>query len=282
MRKKDIILIMALICSLSFGLIQYLQNSQLKAENKMLVEKDKRIEANMGKEDPNKGNEEIKAGEIEIAEGFNLEMFDNYNNFPSIPAYGPLCKLNAYGINNTKAVKIISKENDFLTRISIEGVIPTWAIKDENISDITYIDNRIMYFLNECDVFLTPEENSESVFSVNKGNSVTVTAEYDEWYFITMNYSMGSNIFNYGWVKKSSLGYYDQFKSNIGLEVNVRKGSPIKYEGEEDVQIIKDYSTWGRIMEETELEYVLAMPGASVATVEKKNVEPFSTGDQQM
>lgn len=280
MRKKDIIMIVALICSLSFGLIQYLQNSQLKAENKMLVEKDKRIEANIGKEDSNKGNEEIKAGEIEIVEGFNLEMFDNYNNFPSIPAYGPLCELNAYGINNTKAVKIIGKENDFLTRISIEGVIPTWAIKDENISDITYIDNRIMYFLNECDVFLTPEENSESVFSVNKGNSVTVTGEYDEWYFITMNYSMGSNIFNYGWVKKSSLGYYDQFKSNIGLEVNVRKGSPIKYEGEEDVQIIKDYSTWGRIMEETELEYVLAMPGASVATVEKKYVEPFSTGDQ--
>ena len=116
-----------------------------------------------------------------------LIKYNRGNGFPSVPAYGPLCKLNAFGINHTKAAKIIGKEDEFFTRISIEGVVPTWVIEGENNSNIGYIENEIMYVLNECDVFITPEEDSKSVFNAYKGNAVTVTAEYKDWYFIKMN-----------------------------------------------------------------------------------------------
>lgn len=70
------------------------------------------------------------------------------------------------------------------------------------------------------------------MFMVNKGNAVTVKAEYNDWYFINRNYDMGSNSYSYGWIKKSGLGYYNQFDSNINLEVNIKKGSPIRIEGQ--------------------------------------------------
>lgn len=281
--KKNIFLIVALVCSLAFGASQYIQNRRLKEKNDVLTEENKKIEGVKAKdadagerkvENESKGKDnhrDTEAEEVKLTEGFKIEMFQEYNNFPSIPAYGPLCELNAYGINCTGAVEIIDKENDFLTRVSIQGLIPTWAI--ENHDAVQYIDNEIMYFVNDDEIYFTPEEESKSVFKAYTGASVTVTGEYDEWYFVTMNYNLDSNVFEYGWVKKSSLGYYDQFESNIGIEVNIKKGGFIRYEGQDELEQINNSSTWGRIMEETELEFVLAMSGASIARVEKKYIE---------
>ena len=216
----------------------------------------------------------INIESVVFKEGFKIDLYENYDGFPSIPAYGPLAQLNAFAINNSKAVKIVRKENDLLSHISIEGVIPTWLI--EIGDNIKYVDNDIMYVLNECDVYLSPEEGFESVFSSYRGNAVTVSAEYKDWYFITRNYKVDPNTFDYGWIKKTNLGYYNEFDNNINLEVNIKAGSPIMFTDDDKVQIVKDTSTWGRIMEESDNQYTLAFPGASVATVEKKYIEPFS------
>ncbi|WP_010250294.1 SH3 domain-containing protein [Acetivibrio cellulolyticus] len=283
MKIRKIVVSLILACSVIISLSMFVENRQLKRKNTILMENNQianlssvegvEIKTVKG-EEPEVENAEVCDGVLK--DGFRIDLYENYDGFPSVPAYGPLCKLNAFGINQTKAAKIIGKKDEFFTRISIEGVVPTWVIEGENNSNIGYIENEIMYVLSECDVFITPEEDSKSVFKAYKGNSVTVTAEYKDWYFITMNYYMDSNSFSYGWIKKSDLGYYKEFDSNIELEVNVKKGSPIKIDGNDGVEIVKDSLTWGRIMEELENEYVLSLPGASVATVEKKYIEPFS------
>ncbi|MCG8482781.1 MAG: hypothetical protein MJA31_05685, partial [Clostridia bacterium] len=69
---------------------------------------------------------------------------------------------------------------------------------------------------------------------------------------------------------------YDSFDSSIGLDVNLKKGSPMKIGRDEEVITVKNHSTWGRIMEKTETEYHLILPGAASAIINIKDVEPFS------
>lgn len=282
MKKSLIIVSGILICAIAINLFQYIQIRQLKNQNTTLMNEYNNIKPNSNGQNQI-DNSENKASEdennnnsrnITFREGFKIELYENYDGFPSIPAYGALAELNPFAANNSNAVKIIRKENDLFTRISVEGVVPTWLI--ENGDNIKYIGNKIMYALQECDAYLSPDESLESVFSLYRGNALTVSAEYKDWYFITKNYKADPNTFDYGWVKKTNLGYYNEFDSNIDLEVNIKPGSPIKYYGDDTVEIVKDSSTWGRILEESENEYTLGLPGASVVTVEKKYVEPFS------
>ena len=133
--------------------------------------------------------------------------------------------------------KLLNKENEFFTRISIEGIIPTWLI--ENDDTIDYIDNKIMYITKSCKGFLTPTDNSISIFTMEKGSTVTITGKYADWYYIRVNYNNGSNTLDYGWIKDDSLGYYDEFNSNIGLEVNLKKGSPMTITGIDKIKIVK-------------------------------------------
>ncbi|HOQ37394.1 MAG TPA: hypothetical protein PK033_09320 [Acetivibrio sp.] len=312
MKKREFIYLIVIISVICVSLFLFLENRKLKAENALLVNNSKdqgNVSTDYNKsnntdlskpENIDKNTEDLDHSEIEnknaedkeekgvyIKPLFKIDVYQTGTDYSNVPAYGPVCTLNAYGVNFSNAVKIIGQEDDYLTRISIEGVIPTWAIeRDDNYNinndyNIEYVNNKIMYILNdECNVFLTPEDNSKIVFTTQRGKAVTVSAKYEDWYFITMNYNMDPNLLHYGWVKKSCLGYYEDFDSNIGLDVNIKKGSPVIYMGEDEFEIINSSTEWGEISEETDNEYVLKMPGLCFLTIEKKYVEPFSRREQ--
>ena len=271
--KQRWIFISIIFCTIILNLYQYKENKGLTNQINQLINANSDIEQI---ENNTKNNTGLKEG------SFELELWDNYAKFPHVPAYGPLARLNSFGINNAidkNMFKIVGKENEYFTRVSIEGFIPTWAIA-EDISKAEHtvknVSDKIMYVLNDCDVFLSPTNNSMSVFSCHRGNAVTVKAEENDFYYIHIKYSKGSNALYYGWIKKSNLGYYDSFDSSIGLDVNLKKGSPMKVGRDKEVITVENDSTWGRIMEKTETEYHIGLPGATPAIVNIKDVEPFS------
>jgi len=270
--KQRWIFISIIFCTIILNLYQYKENKGLTDQINQLINANSDIEQI---ENKTKNNTGLKEG------SFELELWDNYAQFPHVPAYGPLAKLNSFGINNAidkNMFKIVGKENEYFTRVSIEGFIPTWAIA-EDISKAEHtvknVSDKIMYVLNDCDVFLSPTNNSMSVFSCHRGNAVTVKAEENDFYYIHIKYSKGSNALYYGWIKQSNLGYYDSFDSSIGLDVNLKKGSTIKI-GRGEVQTVENHSTWGRITEKTETEYHIRLPGATPAIINIRDVEPFS------
>lgn len=272
MKKRDFIFVGIIICIVTFSVYQYKEINKLNSQVYKLLNKAKhKITI-----------EDVKNKNIKLKEGIKIDVFDNYKNFPSVPAYGPLCTLNAFGINTSNAkVKIIGKENKFFTRVSIEGLIPTWTIEENIPGQTNYdINNKIMYILDSCDVFLSPTDDSISVFSCDRGNAVTVKGEYRDWYYINLNCIYDANSLDYGWIKKHYLGYYDKFNTNIGLQVNLKKGSPMRLPNSDKVQIVENHITWGTIYDETNNEYTLLLPGAAEVIIEKKYVEPFSIQKQ--
>jgi len=196
MKKGEIVYLVVIICFIFVSLFLFIENHQLKIENNLLVNKsnsqgnvsndyEKNKDTDLGeRKNDDKGTDDLEITvkdnknpgerEVKIKSGFKIEVFENGTEFSNIPAYGPLCTLNVYGINHTNAVKIIGRENDYLTRISIEGVIPTWAIESDDNYSIGYVGNEIMYILSECNVFLTPEEESKKIFTAQRGKAVTV------------------------------------------------------------------------------------------------------------
>ena len=272
--KQRWIFISIIFCTIILNLYQYKENKGLTNQINQLINANSDIEQI---ENNTKNNTGLKEG------SFELELWDNYAQFPTVPAYGPLARLNSFGINRAidkNMFKIVGKENEYFTRVSIEGFIPTWAIAEDIAkaeNTVEYINDRIMYVLNDGDIFLSPTNNSMSVLSCHRGNAVTVKGEYNDFYYIHINYHVDSNAPYYGWIKKSNLGYYDSFDSSIGLDVNLKKGSPMKIgRNKEKVLTVKNHSTWGRIMEKTETEYHIRLPGATPAIINIKDVEPFS------
>jgi len=73
------------------------------------------ISKNKSSEDENGEN----SSNITFLEEFKIELYENCDGFPNIPSYGALAELNPFAANNSNAVKIIRKENDLFTRISV-------------------------------------------------------------------------------------------------------------------------------------------------------------------
>lgn len=268
MKKRDVIFIGIIVCNVIFSVYQY---KQIKKLNSNICKTSSNYKYESVKKDSY-----IEKKYIKLKEGFKIEIFSDCDNFSNISQRGSLGELNSYGINNFNNLTVLGQENQFFTRVSIEGVIPTWTIKTEIDEEIKYIDNHVMYILKPCDVLLTPTDDSISVFRGERGNAITIKGEYSDWYYIVLNRNHDPDTLNYGWIKKSCLGYYNEFNTNIKLDVNLKKDSPIKITGIDEIQVVKNHWTWGTIYGETDKEYILLLPGASEAVIDKKYVEPFS------
>ena len=287
MDKKRMIIFSSIICSFFFVIsiisvdfctTQYIKYKKLKAENNIGFKENGYYQLTMADTSDGIQNEKNRLQLLRLKEGLILEVYDENIAFPSVPAYGPLCEINPIAVNHTDAVRIIGQEDEYWTRVCIEGLIPTWTIQKDDVAFINTISDDIMYVLKESEVYFTPEEKSQSVYTLERGNAVTVAGEYGDWYYIKINYRRDSNSFYYGWIKKSCLGYYDDFSSNIGLQVNVKESSPYRFDDDGEIKIAEDSYLWGEIIEELENEYLLAIPGATTIYVEKKYVEPFGKG----
>ncbi len=219
---------------------------------------------------------------LRLREGnFDIELFSGYQIWPSDkgilmlnkPAYDPICLLNRVAVNNSEQLRILNKENDFLTRVSIEGVIPTWAIESLDETTTQSIELSEMYIIKETTVFLTPEINSIPVNRFQVGKAVKVRDAYKDWLYIEANRPIDANQLNKGWVKKSNLGFYEDLKSNIGVEVLIKAGFEPEWAQE------FPNGLWGEIRSETDDSYFLGLNGASEIEIKKENVEPFNTED---
>jgi len=208
---------------------------------------------------------------------FDIELYSSYskstdnNGKISIwkPAFGPICKLNSFAIENIGGVKVLEQEDDFLTRISIEGVIPTWVLEESKETYANNIDVKQMYVTKESIVSLTPEKDSIEVNRFHAGKAVKVIDSYKEWYYIEAYQEYDANEIYKGWIKSSALGYYSDLESNLGIEVLVKEGFEPEW-----AQEFPD-GLWGRIYEEKEETYTLLTYGASFFEIEKVNVEHF-------
>jgi len=213
---------------------------------------------------------------------FDIELYSSYSKFTdkngmlSIqkPAFGPICKLNRYAIENTNGVKILNQEDGFLTRVSIEGVIPTWVLEESNEAYEYNSDQKQMYVIKESVLTLTPEKGSVEVNRFHIGKAVKVIDSYEEWLYVNAYQEYDSNELYKGWIKSDALGYYSDLESNIGIEVLVKKGFEPEW--------VFEFSDglWGEISNENEETYTLLIYGASDFEIEKDNVEPFFEMDQ--
>ncbi|MBF4691997.1 hypothetical protein ISU02_02650 [Fusibacter sp. Q10-2] len=218
---------------------------------------------------------------IKLREGnFDIELFSDYHIeadegilMLGKPAYGPICLLNRFAIHNSDQLRILNKENDYLTRISIEGVVPTWTLESPGEAGASSIEPSEMYIVKEATVFITPEHNSIAVNHFQVGKAVKVRDAYEDWFYIEANKPIDANRLDKGWVKKSNLGFYEDLKSNIGVEVL------IKPEFEPEWAQNFPNGLWGEILSETEDSYFLGLYGTGEIEIEKENVEPFSKAD---
>lgn len=218
---------------------------------------------------------------LSLREGnFDIELFSDYHIeadeeilMLTKPAYGPICLLNRFAINNSEQLRILNKENDYLTRISIEGVVPTWTLESSDEAGTVSIEPSEMYIIKEATIFLTPEHSSIAVNHFRIGKAVKVRDAYKDWLYIEANKPIDANRLDKGWVKKSNLGFYEDLKSNIGVEVLIKSGFEPEWAQE------FPNGLWGEIYSETEDSYFLGIYGASEIEIKKENVEPFSTAD---
>lgn len=283
MGLKRIKLITAiLIIASSFA---FIYNASLSKDKK--IEKlETQIEM-LQKQISNHENEENKKEKKDIMmflrEGyFDIELYSSYskhrdkNGQLSIqkPAFGPICKLNSYAIENIGGVKILDQEDGFLTRVSIEGVIPTWVLEESKETYEYNIDQKQMYVIKESIVTLTPEKDSMVVNRFHVGKPVKVIDSYEEWLYIDAYQEYDSNEIYKGWIKSNALGYYSDLESNLGIEVLVKDGF------EPDWALEFSDGLWGKIYNETEETYTLLLYGASDFEIEKDKVEPFFEMEQ--
>lgn len=283
MRLKKIKFITSIfIIALFFA---FIYNTSL-SKDKEIEKLETQIEM-LQKQMSNHKNEESKKVKKDIMmflrEGyFDIELYSSYsksadkNGKLSIqkPAFGPICKLNRYAIENIGGVKILDQEDDYLTRVSIEGVIPTWVLEESKEAYEYNSDQKQMYVIKESIVTLTPERDSVEVNRFHVGKAVKVIDSYEEWLYIDAYQEYDSNEIYKGWIKSNALGYYSDLESNLGIEVLVKEGY------EPDWALEFSDGLWGKIYNETEETYTLLVYGASDFEIEKDNVEPFFEMEQ--
>lgn len=269
MNKRDTVFIVLIFCSICLNIYQY---KHVEKVNNGIF---KPYKAYASAEVIGTETEEEKS--IQLKEDCEILLYDKLNNFPDVPASGPLAILNPYGINasnSSNKIKILGQEDEFFTRISIEGIIPTWTIQKNDSNPIECVDNKIMYILGTCDGLLGPIDNSAPIIPLTRGNAVTIKREYEDWYYVTPNVYYDSCMYQSAWVKKNNLGYYDDFSTNIGLDVKIKEGAPLQT-GNGETSIAEKHYLWGTIYKEMNEQYEIDLPGAWTVIVDKKYIEPF-------
>ena len=134
-------------------------------------------------------------------------------------------------------VKVLDTKGEW-AKISVEAYIPKWyivekenkAFKQEDI--MHSIKSKKMYTKEKCSMKLTPDNNSFTQLSLEKGKAVYVTKEYAGWYFIELQQTYKDTDFTQGWVKKSQLG---TSKETEPLEAIIKRGTLVMeyYDSEE-------------------------------------------------
>jgi len=146
------------------------------------------------------------------------------------------------------------------------------ALQEEN--NVASQENKSlskMYVVQESSIFSESFGKGEKLNVLLVGSAIEILKYDNEWCFVEP-----LNIYRYdgvdtvgGWVEKEKLGYYGDLKSNIGVDVLVKKG----YEPEWSQKF--DDGLWGIIFEETETDYTLGFYGASIDYISKNDIEPF-------
>lgn len=234
--------------------------------NKLIKEKEKlNIKINEYESKNTDMKNEVESTNLRECELF---LYDSYANgeMLSVPAYGPLATLNPYAVNISSAMNIISQD-EHLTKVRIEGYIPTWYIdKDKNVK--SYEQNR--YIINDCELYLSPNADDKLVNKLAKGDAVKVKYEYEGWKYISLYLRSDSNEITNGWVDEKYLGSIDDLDSIIGINVKIKKGSKCQ-DGENILEV--NENMWGKIFEEKEESYMISLPGAWLLEVNKSDVE---------
>ena len=131
-------------------------------------------------------------------------------------------------------------------KISIEAYVPKWYIVDKQAKEFKKADimhsikSKKMYTKEECTMKLSPDKNSSTQLSVQKGKAVFVTKEYEDWCFIELQQTYNDTDATQGWVKKSQLG---TSKDTVPLEAIIKKGTSVMeyYDTtEKEKKILKD------------------------------------------
>ena len=205
---------------------------------------------------------------------YDIELFSSYDVLSegeSIykPAFGPIAWINPFAVEYTGGIKVIGQVGEHLSRVSIEGVIPTWLLEESKETYGSYYENKYMYVKEESEIMLSPEDDSLIVNIFSRGKAVNIIDEHEEWYYINAFLAYDSNEIYKGWIKKEKLTYYDDFIDPTEIEVNVINGFKT------DSQESHPNGLWGRIYKETEDLYYISSFGASIFEVKKNSLEPF-------
>lgn len=278
MGLKKYLLIIAILIITIFSALTYNQ-SVLKDKEIEKLEAQITILQKQFLDDKNRESSKIEKDTMMfLKEGsFDIELYSSYSKSTDEneniriwkPAFGPICKLNTYAIENTGGVKVLEQEDEFLTRVSIEGVIPTWVLEESIESNSNSFTVKQMYVIDESVVTLTPEKNSVEVNRFHIGKAVKVIDSYKDWFYITAYQENDANEIYRGWIKSNALGYYNDLDKNIGIEVMIKEGF------EPDWALEFFDGLWGKISEENEETYTILTYGASYFEIEKENVESF-------
>ena len=148
---------------------------------------------------------------------------------PSIGYMGSIKTLDFDG-NPYTEVKVLETKEEW-AKISIEAYIPKWYIVDKQGEEFKQEDiihsviSKKMYIKQQGPMKLTPDINSFTQLSLQKGKAVYITKEYGDWYFIQLQQTLKDTDFTEGWVKKTQLG---TSKEVVPSEAIIKKGTLIK------------------------------------------------------
>lgn len=210
----------------------------------------------------------------------NMPLYGSYYD-DSIPAYGPIATLNASAMNFEQSMKII-EQNDYLTKVVIEGVIPTWNLTDQADVFFSSVD-KDMYVIENAYLYIEPSIEGHILRDISSGRAVHVIYEDRDWYYIKINRLVSPNDIRTGWIKKLKLGTTKDFTTRLNLDVCIPAGKTIYTIDQNDKIVESQYNEqwwsymyesgviWGHIFEEKDAYYVVSLPGASLVAIKQED-----------
>lgn len=212
----------------------------------------------------------IRGGNYKVNIYSNYEI-DPLGGFVYTPAFGPLCQVNPFAIEATGGIKILNKEGQHLTRVVMEGLIPTWLLEKEISLPPDRFEPLYMYVKEDTPLMLSPDPKGLQANLFPKGKAVKIIDTFEDWYYVDAYLSYDSNTIYNGWMKKNALVYIDAFQSIKDVEVKIDQSDTPGWS--------ESYPNglWGRIYDETEHMYLITSYGASVHEVKKQDLAPLFT-----
>ena len=285
MKKLNLGICFILVGSVCFNILQYSMNNSLKSTISV-YEKELNSFEEILENDQNTIFDDEDKDDIDYTQWYLKEVPSLYLHayFGEVDdewysAAGPEAIINPYGANTSGFrdadgnIKVLEGGNEYFTKISIEGYVPTWYLT-QNDGDINFEDiNEEKYIIKETDAYYGADENSGLVKSLTKGTAIEIIGEYNDWYYIDL-LSEYSSFYPEVWVKKDSVGLLLVSDSLIDVEVRVEEGiEGLFEERKERPPYIFKYDSIGRIMDEDDMYYAVNFPGTLILYIEKDDVQ---------